>query len=97
MLPCSEPIAIFLSPFLWHLTTRLNSSPDVTKPEPVGRLVDNAVKKVEQHFIMDILLPILATVVSIYFDHESLQSRVTPSSLVTSNYYIFTLFIARFI
>ena len=36
ILPCSEPIAIFLSPSLWHLTTRLNSSPDATKLEPVG-------------------------------------------------------------
>ena len=36
VLPCSEPIAIFLSSFLWHLTTRLNSSQGATKLGPVG-------------------------------------------------------------
>jgi hypothetical protein len=36
LLPCSEPIAIFTSPSLWHLTTRLNSSPGVTELGPVG-------------------------------------------------------------
>ena len=49
-------------------------------------LVDSAVKKVEQHFIMDRLLPILATVVLICFAHDSLQSRDTSSSLVTSTF-----------
>ena len=34
--PCSEQIAIFRSPSLWHLTTRLNSSPGATKLGPVG-------------------------------------------------------------
>jgi hypothetical protein len=33
-------------------------------------LVDSAVKA-EQHFIMDRLLPILVTVVLIYFDHDN--------------------------
>ena len=41
--------------------------------------VDSDVKKAEQRFIMDRLLPLLATVVSICSDHDRLQSRVTPS------------------
>ena len=46
-------------------------------------LVDIVVKKAEQRFISDIILPVLATVVLICFVHDSLQSRVTPSSLVS--------------
>jgi hypothetical protein len=34
-------------------------------------LIDSVVKKAAQHFIMDRLLPILATVVSICFDNNS--------------------------
>jgi hypothetical protein len=37
-------------------------------------LVDNAAKKAEEPFIMDRLLPIIANVVSICFDHDRLQS-----------------------
>ena len=33
---CSEPIVIFLSPSLWHMTTLLNSSPGAIKLGPVG-------------------------------------------------------------
>ena len=95
VLLCSEPIAIFLSLSLWHPTTRLNSSPDVTKLWPLGPL-DRVVKKAEQHFIMDRLIPILATPVSTCFDLDGLQSRVTPSSLVTSTCSNSTLFITRF-
>ena len=87
LVPCSEPIAIFLSPSLWHLTTRLNSSPGAAK---LACLVDSVVKKAEQSII------ILATVASICFDHDSLQSSVTPSSLVTSTCSISTLFITTF-
>ena len=47
-------------------------------------LVDRVVEKAEQRFIMVSLLHILATVVSLCFDHASLQSRVTPSSAVIS-------------
>ena len=46
-------------------------------------LVDSAVKKAAHRFIMDRLLTILATVVSICFDNNSIQSSVTPSSLLT--------------
>ena len=45
---------------------------------------------------MDRRLPILATVVSTCFDHATLQSRVTPRSLVTLTCPISTLFIASF-
>ena len=58
-------------------------------------LVDSAVNA-EQRFIMDRLLHILATVVSICFVHDSLQSRVTPNRLVSSTCSISTLFITRF-
>ena len=36
MLPCSEPIVIFPSPSLWHLTTLLNSSLGAIKLGPIG-------------------------------------------------------------
>ena len=36
VLTCSGPTAIFLTPSLWHLTTRLNSSPGETTLGPVG-------------------------------------------------------------
>jgi hypothetical protein len=36
VMPCSETISILLSPFLWYLTTQLNSSAGVTKLGPVG-------------------------------------------------------------
>ncbi|MGO3993636.1 hypothetical protein V4D02_27460, partial [Klebsiella pneumoniae] len=52
----------------WHLTTRLNSSPGAAKQ---ACLVDSVVKKTEQCFIMDGVLPTLATVVLTYFDHDS--------------------------
>ena len=45
---------------------------------------------------MERLLPILATVVLTCFDHASLQSRITPSSLVTSTSSISTSFISLF-
>ena len=50
---------------------------------PLGPVLLIVVKKVEHHFIIDRVLPILATTVSICFDHDSLQSRVKSSSLVS--------------
>ena len=98
VLPCSEQIAIInFRPSLWHLTASLSSSPGAAKLEPVGpALLISAVKKVEQCYIIDRLLSIFATVVSICFDHDSVQSRVTPRSVVTSTCSISTWCITRF-
>ena len=89
---CNFPNSLFVA--LDHMTEQ-QSKCDQTRA-CMTCLVDSAVKKEEHHFIMDRLLPILVTVVSICFDHDRLQSRVTPSSLVTSTCLISTLFITIF-
>ena len=50
-------------------------------------LIDWDIKKAEQCLIKDRPLPILVTIESTCFDHDSLLSRVTPSSSVSSTYY----------
>jgi hypothetical protein len=66
---------------------RLTSSPLVFISPLIKASGDEATK------LMDKLLPILEHVVSACFDHGSLQSRLTPSSLVTSTCPVSTLFI----
>jgi hypothetical protein len=69
MLPCSGQIVIFRGPSLWHLTTRLNSSPGATKLEPVGPVLIVLLKR-QSALYHGQIYPILATVVSC-FDHDS--------------------------
>jgi hypothetical protein len=74
---CNFPKSLFVAPD--HMTEQ-QSRCDKTRACRTC-LVD---KKAEHRFIMDRLLPILAIVVSTSFDHDSLQSRVTPSSIFIS-------------
>ena len=67
--------------FLWHLTTRLNSSQGATKLGSVGPALLIVLLRRQS---IALLWTILATTVLICFDHDSLQSRVTPSSLVST-------------
>jgi hypothetical protein len=94
VLPCSDPMT---SPFLWHLTDAAEQSSKCDKASTCRTcVVDSVAKKAEDRFIIHRLLPILATTASICFDHDSLQSRVTPSSLVSSTCSFSTWFIIRF-
>ena len=71
VLICSGPTAICLCPSLTHLTTQLVSSPGVTKPGPVGPDCLTEISRKQSR-----PLPILVTIESICFDHDSLLSRV---------------------
>ena len=82
---CNFPKFLFVAP---DHTTEQQSRCDKTRTCRTC-LVDSAVNKVEQHFIMDRLLPRL-----LLYQYV-LTITVTPSSLVTSTCSIFTWFITR--
>ena len=58
--------------------------------------MEYGVKKAEHHFINARPLPVVTTIESVCFDHDSLQSKVTPSNLVSSTCSTATQFITRF-
>ena len=89
---CNFPKSFFMAPD--HTTEQLSRC-DKTRAYSTC-LVDSVVKKAEHHFIIDRLLPILATTASMCFDHDSLQSSFSPSSLVISTCSISTSFITIF-